>query len=56
MAQRKLTPQTRTNTDGRVRVSYKPSEPSFEREDFFRDLKKASRKQDRPSQRGSEKR
>ena len=31
-------------------------QPPFSRDDFFRDLKKAAKKQDRPSQRESEKR
>lgn len=45
-----------TNPSGGLKVIEDAPKRDFKREDFFRDLKKASRKQDRPSQRGSEKR
>jgi hypothetical protein len=44
---------TRDSKNGKVQ---KKSEQPFTRDDFFRDLKKAAKKRDQPSQRGSKKR
>jgi hypothetical protein len=55
MPQEETMSQTKSNTEVRVKVSYPAPERDFGRRDFLRDLKKASKKQDRSSQRNPEK-
>ena len=44
MPPRSYNPRTRSNTEGRVTVRQVVPRKDFKREDFFRDLKKASRR------------
>ncbi len=54
----RLTPQTGSNTEGRVTVRTGTPEENYGRGDFFRDLKKVARKlpPDHPSRRDAGKR
>jgi hypothetical protein len=56
MPYRKHSARTGTNTPGHVTVRETHPQEPYKREDFFRDLKKVAKKQDRPSQRDSERR
>lgn len=45
-----------TNPAGGLKIIESDTRTGYERKDFFRDLKKASKKQNQPSQRDQEKR
>jgi hypothetical protein len=55
MSEMKPTAQTRGNTAGRFTAKKPAAAENHGIEDFSRDLKKVAKKQDRPSQRDSEK-
>lgn len=56
MVHRARPAKTGTNTADHLVIKNETSQGTYQRKDFFRDLKQASRKKDQPSQRDSEKR